>query len=294
MVERIADSEENLLRIADVESSFAGGVNEVFVQPLAKPGRVLIGEGVLTKMCRKKPKPRQFYLFNDILVYGDIIMSKKAYIKQRILPLEDITVEDLADDGVMKHGWLIRTPSKSFAVYATSASEKQEWTTYMIKYGKEQLEKTGKIPEKENAAVWTPNSEASICMNCRKTQFSLLKRKHHCRKCGSVVCKSCSSNKYLIVAVSPRPQRVCDTCYDKLTAVRPPIVIRPVPPRPPAIKTIGRPVSPLQHTDLPADLRAAHVPNSSPHLPGVQGSTATTGQDPAPPPTASPASSHLT
>ena len=26
---------------------------------LTKPGRVLVGEGVLTKMCRKKAKPRQ-------------------------------------------------------------------------------------------------------------------------------------------------------------------------------------------------------------------------------------------
>lgn len=44
------------------------------------PGRVLVGEGVLTKMCRKKPKARQFFLFNDILVYGNIIINKKKVI----------------------------------------------------------------------------------------------------------------------------------------------------------------------------------------------------------------------
>lgn len=46
-------------------------------QPLGIPGRVLVGEGVLTKMCRKKPKARQFFLFNDTLVYGNIVISKK-------------------------------------------------------------------------------------------------------------------------------------------------------------------------------------------------------------------------
>ena len=46
-------------------------------QPLAISDRVLVGEGVLTKMCRKKPKPRQFFLFNDILIYGNIVISKK-------------------------------------------------------------------------------------------------------------------------------------------------------------------------------------------------------------------------
>lgn len=42
-----------------------------------KAGRVLVGEGVLTKLCRKKAKPRQFFLFNDILVYGNIVLDKK-------------------------------------------------------------------------------------------------------------------------------------------------------------------------------------------------------------------------
>jgi len=49
-------------------------------QPLGIPGRVLVGEGVLTKMCRKKPKARQFFLFNDTLVYGNIVISKKKVI----------------------------------------------------------------------------------------------------------------------------------------------------------------------------------------------------------------------
>ena len=38
---------------------------------------MLVGEGVLTKLCRKKAKPRQFFLFNDILVYGNIVLDKK-------------------------------------------------------------------------------------------------------------------------------------------------------------------------------------------------------------------------
>lgn len=49
----------------------------VYKQGLLQPHRVLVGEGVLIKMCRKKPKPRQFFLFNDILVYGNIIINKK-------------------------------------------------------------------------------------------------------------------------------------------------------------------------------------------------------------------------
>lgn len=49
------------------------------------PGRVLVGEGVLTKMCRKRAKARQFFLFNDILVYGNILMNRKKVFNTKIV-----------------------------------------------------------------------------------------------------------------------------------------------------------------------------------------------------------------
>lgn len=58
---------------------------------------MLVGEGVLTKLCRKKPKPRQFFLFSDLLVYGNILISKKKYNNQHIIPLEGVTLQDLED-----------------------------------------------------------------------------------------------------------------------------------------------------------------------------------------------------
>ena len=83
----LVNSEANARRIGLVESCFGSAG-----QPLAVPGRVLVGEGVLTKSCRKKPKPRQFFLFNDILVYGNIILQKKKYNKQHIIPLEEVRI----------------------------------------------------------------------------------------------------------------------------------------------------------------------------------------------------------
>jgi hypothetical protein len=59
-ISRSAESNEK--RIAQIEKSFGTGS-----QILRAPGRFLVGEGVLTKACRKKLKPRQFFLFNDLL-----------------------------------------------------------------------------------------------------------------------------------------------------------------------------------------------------------------------------------
>lgn len=212
MVDRLVNSEANTRRITMVESCFGSSG-----QPLNVKGRVLVGEGVLTKMCRKKPKARQFFLFNDILVYGNIIIGKKKYNKQHIIPLEEVKLESLKDDGQLRNGWLIQTSSKSFAVHAATSTEKQEWMAHINKCIEDLLRKSGKKPAASHAAVWIPDADARICMHCKRTAFSLLSRRHHCRKCGAVVCGACSGKRFLLAAQSSKPLRVCLTCYDALS-----------------------------------------------------------------------------
>lgn len=187
-------------------------------QPLMVPGRVLVGEGVLTKLCRKKPKPRQFFLFNDILVYGNIVINKKKYNKQHIIPLEDIKLQSLDDEGNLKNGWQIISAKKSFAVYAATRTEKAEWMAHINKCIQDLLAKTGKKGTTEHAAVWVPDSEASTCMHCLKSKFTAINRRHHCRKCGGVVCSGCSTKKLLLPSQSSKPLRVCDNCYNLLAS----------------------------------------------------------------------------
>jgi len=44
---------------------------------------------------------------------------------------------------------------------------------------------------------WQPDTEVSRCPVC-KTEFSFWYRKHHCRKCGRVVCNACSPHRITI------------------------------------------------------------------------------------------------
>ncbi|KAH7721893.1 Plekhf2 protein [Aphelenchoides avenae] len=210
MVDRLRNSEANARRIAIVESCFGSSG-----MPLQQHGRVLVGEGVLVKMCRKKPKPRMFFLFNDILVYGSILIAKKRYNKQHVVPLEEVKLENLDDEGDSRNGWLIKTRTKSFAVYAATPTEKSEWMLHITR-SIDDLLKIGKKPAKDHAAVWVPDSEAPKCMCCQTTHFSVIQRRHHCRACGKVVCRGCSSKSFILEGISKRPVRVCDTCYNKL------------------------------------------------------------------------------
>ncbi|KAI8647484.1 FYVE zinc finger-domain-containing protein [Parasitella parasitica] len=76
--------------------------------------------------------------------------------------------------------------------------------------------------------VWEMDRQAPECRRCHR-RFNFLIRRHHCRRCGQIVCDKCSSNRIRlpveeliedpIVSPSQYPllasqsQRVCDTCY---------------------------------------------------------------------------------
>lgn len=63
-------------------------------------------------------------------------------------------------------------------------------------------------------AKWVRDDEASHCMCCRRSVFTILTRRHHCRQCGRVVCHACSTKRITIVALySDVLVRVCDDCY---------------------------------------------------------------------------------
>lgn len=65
---------------------------------------------------------------------------------------------------------------------------------------------------------WLPDSSTIICMQCTAPFTALTRGRHHCRFCGGIFCRVCSKGRCLLpVKFRERnPQRVCDTCYDRL------------------------------------------------------------------------------
>ncbi|XP_005071905.1 RUN and FYVE domain-containing protein 1 isoform X1 [Mesocricetus auratus] len=62
--------------------------------------------------------------------------------------------------------------------------------------------------------TWLKDDEATYCKQCEK-EFSISRRKHHCRNCGHIFCNTCSSNE-LALPSYPKPVRVCDSCHTLL------------------------------------------------------------------------------
>ncbi|XP_069852002.1 zinc finger FYVE domain-containing protein 26-like isoform X1 [Dipodomys merriami] len=60
---------------------------------------------------------------------------------------------------------------------------------------------------------WVPDETENICMVCRREHFTMFNRRHHCRRCGRLVCGSCSTKKMVVEGCRESPTRVCDQCY---------------------------------------------------------------------------------
>ncbi|KAK6109579.1 FYVE zinc finger family protein [Brugia pahangi] len=63
-------------------------------------------------------------------------------------------------------------------------------------------------------AEWEKDGNVLNCKGCN-LQFSMSKRKHHCRNCGSIFCNSCTDARVKLPS-SAKPVRVCLHCYNLL------------------------------------------------------------------------------
>ncbi|XP_044753227.1 lateral signaling target protein 2 homolog [Coccinella septempunctata] len=65
----------------------------------------------------------------------------------------------------------------------------------------------------ERPPVWLPDVEAPKCMSCG-ANFTVVKRRHHCRNCGKIFCGRCSSNNVPLPKFGlTKPVRVCNKCF---------------------------------------------------------------------------------
>ena len=215
--------EQNALQLRRVRDSFASVPRDVADVILGD--HLFVREGALTKVCRKTNMRRYFWLFSDCLLYG--AAAAQGYVFHRYLPLARMRVKSLADTDEVANAFQIISAEKSFTVIADTPCEKDFWLldlTEALGQGRThalaQEVYTGGQASTEadagDAPVWVPDKLAARCMVCGAS-FSVIRRRHHCRNCGKVVCGACSAQKRVIPGLDlATPERVCKFCYDLL------------------------------------------------------------------------------
>mmetsp|Transcript_21476 Transcript_21476/g.31947 ORF Transcript_21476/g.31947 Transcript_21476/m.31947 type:complete len:1779 (+) Transcript_21476:65-5401(+) len=230
-------SYQNRKEIQQCMDEFVGSEN------LLEPHRKFIRKGELVRQTRNKVRPFMFYLFNDLLIYASPRGWKyRVHLKAPIDTQFKIEVygagteEELKKCGpeLQKAGsalkarmaseyprmylWQIQTKKKSFIVFAPTQQLGSSWVKDLLAC-KERARKTifGRSATHavvETAPVWQPDSEARACMVCSKP-FGFIRRRHHCRKCGLLVCSDCSKGRAILSwCPGDGKQRVCDKCLE--------------------------------------------------------------------------------
>ncbi|KAI0271436.1 hypothetical protein BC834DRAFT_859463 [Gloeopeniophorella convolvens] len=173
------------------------------------------------------------------------------------------------------------SPEGSFAVYAASEDERDEWSTAIrnakasllaslnvthpnstlsssastnhlrrtlqalphLPEDAEYLPKRGKV-EHFVPAVWIPDGKTESCMRCGRT-FGWRRRRHHCRLCGRCVCAGCSGSTFFIIdsksKETGKPARACDACYETVFPVLTPSASPHIPSGTPNLTLSGFP-----------------------------------------------------
>lgn len=67
----------------------------------------------------------------------------------------------------------------------------------------------GRVPP-----YWIPDNMTNQCMQC-DLKFSLIKRRHHCRSCGLLLCSGCCSEKFFLHYLGSEG-RICGGCHETL------------------------------------------------------------------------------
>ncbi|CEP01275.1 hypothetical protein PBRA_001881 [Plasmodiophora brassicae] len=198
---------ENSAKILELQKRFN---NEV---TLVAPSRRLVRVGSLTKVCRSKNMVREFILFNDLLVYARPASGRSDGLKLNRMMSVDASfevIDEPSSEG--RYPFQIRSQEKSFTVLADSHEDKVEWLIHLtecIQEFKNRTTKTRAMSVVMDAApVWQPNSLSNSCSVCF-AEFSMFRRRHHCRRCGCLVCGDCSRGRIALnVSDSGKTQRM--------------------------------------------------------------------------------------
>uniref|UniRef100_A0A182YCT3 Uncharacterized protein n=1 Tax=Anopheles stephensi TaxID=30069 RepID=A0A182YCT3_ANOST len=71
-----------------------------------------------------------------------------------------------------------------------------------------------KIRSADTQVRWQDDDDVDQCPNCKK-EFTVTRRKQHCRHCGTIYCQPCLS-KSVPSGPNRKPARVCDVCHTLL------------------------------------------------------------------------------
>nr|XP_018667889.1 zinc finger protein isoform X2 [Ciona intestinalis] len=216
--------------------------------------REMLKEGKIVKISARNGEKyeRYLYLFSDMLLCCTPLgrLQGKSYKVTAKMDIEGMKVTEVKNP-TSPHAFCVEGRQKSTEFAASTQEEKDAWvssiedailqsierrktfdldrTTPVTAAPKEDLTSPTPVMASHpfidiedadlgtRAPRWIKDNEVTMCMCCSKKFSNLIRRRHHCRACGRVVCSECSEHKSSLQYDSSKPLRVCSNCYNVLT-----------------------------------------------------------------------------
>lgn len=213
--------------LLEVQEKISGALD------LVSPTRELLKEGKIVKISTRSGdhQERYLFLFSDLLLLCSSRLLpagiSAAYRLRAKFWLEDTQILE-GDDLLTENTFYLRDSHKNVELYTQTVEEKTSWLDALCTAIEELYKRKSSFKlgtecsspvDMQKPPKYIKMDVIHKCMDCRAS-FGVIKRKHHCRACGMVVCGKCSNQKYPLQFEDNKPSRVCRTCYQKLIQQR--------------------------------------------------------------------------
>ncbi|XP_069947975.1 uncharacterized protein [Cherax quadricarinatus] len=216
-------------KLLEIQESLGGA------EDLVSPTRELIKEGKIIKISARSGDHQERYIFllTDLLLLcsprlmGGRVMSGPQYRLRAKYHVENLIVQE-GDNLETANTFYIKDSNKSVELYTQTLEEKEQWLEAFIRAIHETSQRKSSLklhfnPDQrtvdldlgQKQPMLVRSDSVTKCMECG-SQFTMVRRKHHCRACGAVVCSKCSSFKASVAYESGKSVRVCRPCHATL------------------------------------------------------------------------------
>lgn len=210
-------------QILEVQERISGVVD------LVSPTRELLKEGKIVKISARSGdhQERYLFLFSDLLLLCSSRLLpagiSAAYRLRVKFWLEDVQILE-GDNLETANTFYIMDSHKSVELYTQTCEEKTIWLDALCKAIEELCKRKSSFKLRNGCTIpvdmqkpppYIKMDGIHKCMDCGAS-FGVMKRKHHCRSCGMVVCGKCSNQKYPLPSEDNKLSRVCRSCHQQL------------------------------------------------------------------------------
>uniref|UniRef100_A0A8D0CLT5 FYVE, RhoGEF and PH domain containing 2 n=1 Tax=Scleropages formosus TaxID=113540 RepID=A0A8D0CLT5_SCLFO len=190
-------------------------------EEMVDPSNRLLREGPVLKISFRKntPKEGHLFLFSNMLLYcvPRFSLTGARFLIKAQVDMEEMQVREMKDAEI-PHSFLVCGTSCTLEFRAIEGAieqseKKSESFKAAVSSPSSEEQKVEQQELGKRAPQWIRDSLVSMCMRCGDKFNALIRRRHHCRACGQVVCWRCSDFKAALQYDSDRVNRVCRDCY---------------------------------------------------------------------------------